>query len=113
MLKLRDEVPNSSDLFMPWLLGSQACEQTFRAARSMTDMFSTIINFSLLGILRRLHRLQIQLELEAEAQETGIHYPRVEAHIKKVGYSMAKEATDLKCISNQDILTAINDAKMR
>ena len=111
MLKLRDKIPNGSDLFMPWLLGSQACEQTFRAARSMTGTFSTIVNFSLLGILRRLHRLQVQLELEAEAQETGIHYPRVEAHIKKVGYSMPKETTDLQCISNQDILTAINEAK--
>ena len=77
----------------------------------MTSTFSTVIIFSLLGILRHLHRLQIQLELEAESQETGIQYPRVEAHIKKVGYSATNETTDLKCISDQDILTAINEAK--
>ena len=31
--------------FLPWLLGSQSCEKTFRTDRSMTSIFSTIINF--------------------------------------------------------------------
>ena len=52
---LRDHIPNGSDYFLPWLLGSQPCESTFRAARSMTGTFSTIVNFSLLGFLQRLH----------------------------------------------------------
>ena len=82
---MRDQVANGNYHYLPWLLGSQACEQTFRAARSMTDTFSTIINFSMLGFLRRLHCLQIQLTLESEMQETGIKYPRVIAHAKKVG----------------------------
>ena len=34
-----------------WTYGSQACEQTFRLLRSMTSTFSTIINFSLKGLL--------------------------------------------------------------
>lgn len=108
---MRDQVQNGSDLFVPWLLGSQACEQAFRAARSMTGSFSTIINFSILGLLRRLHRLQVQLELEAEMKETGIQYPRVEAHMKKIGFSSMKGTMDLKSISDQDILAAVNDAK--
>ena len=36
---LRDHIPNGSDYFLPWLLGSQPCESTFRAARSMTGTF--------------------------------------------------------------------------
>ena len=52
---LRDHIPNGSDYFLPWLLGSQPCESTFRAARSMTGTFSTVVNFSLLGFLQRLH----------------------------------------------------------
>ena len=98
---------------MPWLLGSQACEQTFRAARSMTSTFLTIINFTLLGFLHRLHRLQIQFELESEMKETGIIYPRVIAHTKKGGYEAVKEITDLKCILDQDIITTINQAKVK
>ena len=84
MLTLRDTIPNGDQHFLPWLLGSQACEQTFRAAQSMTRTFSTIINFSMLGVLHRQHRLQIQLQLESEAQDTGIPYPRATAHLKKV-----------------------------
>ena len=54
-----------SDSYLPWMFGSQPCEKAFRAARSMTPMFSTIINFSVLGLLRRLHKLQIKVELES------------------------------------------------
>ena len=42
--------------FLPWLHGSQSCEQLFRTMRSMSSTFSTVINFGLLGLLRRLHR---------------------------------------------------------
>lgn len=66
--------------FLPWLLGSQSCEKAFRAVRSMTSTFSTIINFGMLGLLRRLYRLHIQFSLQAQAKKTGIRYPGVEAH---------------------------------
>ena len=76
----------------------------------MTGTFSTVINFTLLGFLHCLHHLQIQLELESEMQETGIKYPRVMAHTKKVGYEALKEIIDLKCISDQYIIATINQA---
>ena len=110
LLIMRDQVPNGNNHFLPWLSGSQACEQTFRAARSMTSTFSTIVNFSMLGFLHRLHHLQIQIMLESEMQETGIKYPRVIAHEKKVGYEKMKEITDLKCITDEDIIATINEA---
>jgi len=78
---LRDETPDGSNFFLLWLLGSQPCESTFRAARSMTGTFSTIVNFSLLDFLQRLHRLQI---LEAESSETQIIYPRVEKTLQRL-----------------------------
>ena len=56
----------------------------------MTVTFSTVINFTLLGFLHRLHRLQIQLELESETQGTGIKYPRVTAHTKKLDMKHSK-----------------------
>jgi len=42
---LRDKVPDGSRLFNPWLLGSHPCKQKFRATRSMTSTFSTVVNF--------------------------------------------------------------------
>ena len=58
--------------FLPWWLGSQSCEKAFQAARSMTSTFSTIINFGMLGLLRRLHRLQIQANLQAESYKLNL-----------------------------------------
>ena len=51
----------------------------------MTSTFSTIINFSMLGLLRRLHRLQIQSHLQAESHHSGVIYPQVESHKNKDG----------------------------
>jgi hypothetical protein len=59
--------------------------KTFRLARSMTSSFSTIINFSMLGLMRRLHRLQLQSQLQAEASTSGVVYPVVTTHGKKSG----------------------------
>ena len=43
----------------------------------MTSTFSTVINVGMLGLLRRLHRLQIQFRLEeAESAQNGIRYPQ-------------------------------------
>lgn len=52
-----------------WLMSSQPCEQTFRAARSMTSTFSTIVNFSMLEILQRLHKLQSINDIMCELRE--------------------------------------------
>ena len=76
---------SNASLFLPWLLGSQSCEKIFRSARSMTNTFSTMINFSILGLLRRLHRLQIQSNLQAESEVTGIMYPQIQKHKSKDG----------------------------
>lgn len=67
---------SAEQCYCPWLLGSQPCEKAFRAARSMTPTFSTIVNFNVLGLLRRLHKLQIQIELESQSSTTGIIYPQ-------------------------------------
>ena len=110
LILMRDVVPNGNELFCPWLLGSQPCEQTFRAARSMTGTFSTIINVSMYGLLNRLHRLQIQLQLESKMDETGIYYPRVIGHIRKTGFSADAMLANFKAISNEDICVAVQSA---
>lgn len=82
LLVLRDRV--KSDCYFPWLLGSQPCERAFCAARSMSPTFSTMINFTILGLLRRLHKLQIQVDIESTSDVTGIIYPRYQLHKKKM-----------------------------
>ena len=79
----------------------------------MTSTFSTQINFSIYGLLQHLHRLQMQSQLESEMEETGICYPRVLAHVKKVGFSDSKiqDTTNLLHITNKDITDIIQCAK--
>ena len=48
-----------------------------------------MINFGMLGLLRRLHRMHVQLSLECESQETGIRYPHLERHKVKDGHGKA------------------------
>lgn len=71
---------NESERFVPWLYDSQSCERMFRALRSMTGTFSTVINFNMLGLLRRLHKLYIQEQLQSDTSkvEHGITFPRQE-----------------------------------
>lgn len=59
--------------FTPWLYSSQPCEKTFRQIRSMTSTFSTIVNFNLLSILRRLNRLQILSEISTDLSKFKSH----------------------------------------
>ena len=110
LMTIRDTLPVKS--FLPWLLGSQSCERIFRTARSLSSTFSTIINFGMLGLLRRLHRIHIQFCLEAESPNTGITYPRVEKHKKKSGQHNSYDCS-VQSIANEDILEAIKHARER
>ena len=110
LLTVRDELHPESRCFVPWMLGSQSCEKIFRAARSMSSSFSTIINFGMLGLLRRLHRLHVQTCNEAEGDKTGIKYPRVEAHKKKDGHTDSTPYI-VDQITNGEIGKVVNEAK--
>eukprot|EP00731_Ephydatia_muelleri_P032371 Em0023g878a len=106
MRTLRDHYSDSAALFSPWKLGSQSCEKTFRAVRSMTTTFSTVINVGMLGLLRRLHRLQIQFRLEAESAQNGIRYPHCEKHNNKDG-SNTRVTFSLQGVSDANIEDAV------
>lgn len=67
--KLRESNQSS---FTPWLCSSQPCEKIFRQIRSMTSTFSTVVNFNLLGILRRLNRLQILNEISTDLSKLNL-----------------------------------------
>jgi len=95
-----------------WLLGSQSCEKTFRGARSMNTVFSSVLNFSILGLLRRLHRLNIQSILQVDAEKSGIRFPCAEKHTDKSGIK-SYVAPSFASISNQEISKAIENALNR
>ena len=104
LMTIQDHVKDSK-CFLPWLLGSQPCEATFRAARSMSSIFSTMINFGMLGLLRRLHRLHIRLAFQANSDEDMV-FPRVAKHQRK-----AQKLSHNLDFTNDDIYKAISKAK--
>lgn len=61
ILKLRET--KSAQLFLPMLMNSQACESTFRLARSFTSTFSTIVNCSVKEMLCRISKIQMQNDI--------------------------------------------------
>lgn len=108
LMTVCDQLSKDSASFLPWLLRSQSCERTFRSARSMSSTFSTMINFGMLGLLQRLHRLQIQSTIQSETS-TGIIFPRVLKHQSKQGDNAYKNYL-LEAITYDNILAAVNRA---
>ena len=110
-MTIRDHLTTDNQCFIPWLLGSQSCEKIFRAARSMTPTFSTVLNFGMLSLLQRLHRIHIQYCLENDSETSEIiKYPRKEIHKDKDGHDRAN-LCDLSTISNSKIIETVNKAK--
>ena len=113
IITLRDKVNADEAEFLTWILGSQSCEKVFRALRSMTGTFSTIVNFSMLGMLQRLHKLNIQQECMSKTGEVeGIHFPRHE----KFGRSKGQNSYlrfELNGVLDDDIFKAMMKALTR
>ena len=63
-----------------WTTGSQACEQTFRLLRSMSSNFSTMVNFTLKGILGRINKLNYVASIECIEE---IVFPRTKNDFSK------------------------------
>ena len=106
LITMRDHFPSvHHGCFAPWLLGSQTCEKTFRAVRSMSTMFSTVINFGMLGLLRRLHHLHVQFTLQSETG-AGIIFPNILKHQVKEGKNL-KMNYCLTELTNTKILAAV------
>ena len=112
LMNAHDNVNKNDIVFFPWLLGSLSCEKTFRSARSMSTVFSSVLNFSILGLLCRLHHLNIQAMLQVDAEKSGIRFPRAEKHIERSG-TKSYAAPSVASITNQEISKAVENALSR
>ena len=110
IMLIRDHFHSNWNCFVPWVLGSQTCEKTFRTVRSMSTAFSSTINFSILGLLHRLHRINIQLTLQATLKE--IVFPSLDWHCAKEGKNLVSNKP-LSAIRDADIANAIDHAKTK
>lgn len=51
------------DLFIPEMIGSQQCESIFRQLRSFTSTYSTVTNFSVLEMIQRISKVELQNDI--------------------------------------------------
>ena len=90
MLSLLVNVKNGNlpkECLRVWTTGSQACEQTFRLLRSMTGTFSTIVNFTMKGILERINKLNYVASIECSED---IVFPRVKRRLLQLNEESEK-----------------------
>ena len=76
----------------------------------MTSIFSTVINFGMLGLVRRVHRLQIQSQLQAESSKTNIIFPQLQKHRAKERNNLFVPA-ELAKTTDGAIVLAVQRAK--
>ena len=88
-------------------------KMVFCFLRSMTGTFSTVVNFNILGMLQRLHKINIQEEYQSQADDTiGIRFPRQEKYGRKKEGSNNFIQFSIN-ISNHEICEAMKNAEKR
>lgn len=102
--KLRD--CNMPYLFIPPLFSSQPCEAFFRQIRSMSSTSSTIVNCSLLDIIHRIKKIQLQSDILVSKLSKNISFPKIEHKMKTI-----RIHTNLP--TNDDIYEAIEEARKK
>lgn len=84
------------DLFLPFQLNSQGCEDNFRSARSLTSTRSTIVNFDTLEYIQRSNRLIIM----EDAPSTLVGFVTTQKKDREMFIPMQEQL-----LSNQQIRT--------
>ena len=71
----------------------------------MTPTISKMVNFNILGLLRRIHKLQIQIEIESQSSSIGIIFPNT-----TVKGNDRENQHSVKTITNANIEEAVRSA---
>lgn len=67
---------NLDHLFHPELFGSQQCENIFRQIRSLSSPYSTVTNASLLEIIQKISKIELQNKIVLN-KSTQFNFPRI------------------------------------
>ena len=76
----------------------------------MSTVFSTVLNFSILGLLWRLHRIDIQLELQATLDGV-VKFPGIDRRTTKATKCLILGESSLASIKDADIASAKKQSK--
>lgn len=97
-----------NEIFFPNLLSSQPCESTFRQVRSFTSTFSTVVNFTMLDIIHKIKKIQLQNDIVKASNDT-IKFPRIEK--KAAMAESSKEQYQFEGLTEAAIIVEIEKAR--
>lgn len=114
MLYLRER--KLDHLFHPEMLGSQQCESIFRQIRSLSSTYSTVTNCSILEIIQKMSKIELQNEISHNKLKHW-NFPRIGLPsssyfptIDRNGMNHSK--TRIQLSSQQEIIQEIELAKI-
>lgn len=114
MLYLKEQTLDH--LFHPDLLGSQQCEAIFRQIRSLSSTYSTVKNSSLLEIIQKMSKIELQNQI-SHMKLKHYNFPRIglpsSSYYERVdrnGINQSENIVELP--SHQEIIREIELAKL-
>lgn len=101
------------NLFIPYLLSSQPCEESFRQMRSMGTMNYTKINFTLLELFNLVGRIELQNDIMySKLSNSNVIFPRNKTfNISQCRYKLPSD-DEIKLAMQKAEGNAVNDALM-
>lgn len=116
MLILYLKQQSLDNVFHPQMLGSQQCESIFRQIRSLTSTYSTVTNCSLLEVIHRMAKIELQNEI-SHIKLKSFKFPRIGVvsssyypYVNRNGIDQSKKPVQLP--SAQEIIEEIELAKI-
>jgi hypothetical protein len=112
----RDKPLLTNEIFLPYLFGSQPCGKIFRTTTSMTSTLSTVVNYSIKDIMRRLDRIKRINSILYDLKEV-FTFPRevkkrissADVNVERSWYSTTDFAFNCKAFSNECIRESIEN----
>ncbi|XP_031350432.1 uncharacterized protein LOC116176097 isoform X1 [Photinus pyralis] len=112
---LIEKFRSNPEFVLPWIYSSQPCEKFFRQTRSMTSTWSTVVNFDMLDLLRRRHRIQA---INSIINDSGDKFVFPRERNKKLGANLRNKETfippteELRNVIIKARDDAVNDCKI-
>lgn len=107
----KQSLPNKrSNYFFSSLFDSQVCESIFRQVRSFTSTFCTVVNFTILDIMNRIRKIQLQNEI-INSSNGRIKFPRFEKKADDISKSISQGRQPFNGLNRETIISQIEKAK--
>lgn len=95
---------NSPNLFMPWIYGSQPCENYFRLIRSLSSTFSMVANCSVKEMLERMNKIQLLSDISNDSTTEFVF-------LKRMRQTYAPKTVEIQLPTFDEILATIEKSK--